>query len=99
MGNRAEEREKACKCCGKQFDTPTGEWAYKKYKGQGWIWFCSWKCMRQWERVHEISKIERRERILQALADGLSVKATSILLDEDPAKVSYWKKRMTKENV
>ena len=91
--------EKACKNCGKEFEMPCGDWAFKKYKGRSILYFCSWKCIRAWEKVHEVSKIDQRERIIQALSDGLTVKEVSVLVGADPTKVSYWEKRMKKENV
>lgn len=96
-----KDREKRCEQCGKIFETPCGDWAYKKDRKHGVYWFCTWSCLRKWEREHkrEITKIERRERIIQALTDGLSVKEVSVLLDEDPSKVLYWKQRMVRENV
>ena len=93
--------EKNCVKCGKTFEMPCGDWAYKKYKGRGIQYFCSWKCIREWEKEHEkpARKIDEREKIIQALSDGLSVKEVSVLLDVDASKVSYWKKRMIRENV
>lgn len=100
MDDGWNKMEKNCERCGKEFVMPCGDWAYKKYKGRGYMYFCSWSCVRAWEKEHDKpTKIDERERIIQALADGLSVKEVSILLNVDPQKVSYWKKRMTRENV
>jgi DNA-binding NarL/FixJ family response regulator len=97
---RFDRMEKNCDRCGKEFVMPCGDWAYKRYKGKGVQYFCSWKCIRAYEREHDKpKKIDERERIIQALADGLSVKEVSTLLDVDTSKVSYWYKRMKKENV
>lgn len=99
MDDRFNRMEKNCHRCGKEFEMPCGDWAYKQYKGRGIRYFCSWKCMRAWEKEHDHSKIGERERIIQALADGLSVKEVSVLLNVDSSKVSYWYRRMKRENV
>ena len=101
MDDGFDRMEKTCTNCGKEFVTTCGDWAFKKYKGRGDQYYCSWKCIRAWEKEHEkpARKIDEREKIIQALSDGLSVKEVSVLLNVDASKVSYWKKRMVKENV
>ena len=51
--------EKTCHCCHKEFVVPdTGSWIYKRreYKGkkgkdgQNLRYFCSWACLRAWEK-------------------------------------------------
>lgn len=48
-----------CECCGKKVETLfLEEWAYKirqkKSKGvkDQALYFCSWKCLRKWEKDH-----------------------------------------------
>ena len=56
-------REKICEQCGKRFIQQSSEWAYKKYDGKYEKLFCSWKCLRIWEKGHEETLRERRERM------------------------------------
>ena len=89
-------RVRKCAQCKKEFIIQTDEYAYKKYLKSFVRYFCSWSCMRKWEKNHE-NPAEKRERICQAIMDGLSIKEISELLDEDPRKVWYWKKKLERE--
>lgn len=40
---------KKCKCCGKIFDF-FPEWRYRLSKESGYDYFCSWKCLRAYEK-------------------------------------------------
>lgn len=65
---------KKCKQCGKVFDTLYPElWAYKIGK-IAVIWFCSWKCLRNWERKDgdDMKKLtlEDKKRAVQIAVDG-----------------------------
>jgi hypothetical protein len=44
------------------------------------------------------SKVERREKIIQAIYDGLSNAEIFKLLGEEPGKVDYWRKKLEREN-
>ena len=50
---RRDPKEKKCAACGK--DMYAGEdWAYKRRKtGQRTKWFCSYKCMREYDAKHD----------------------------------------------
>lgn len=89
-------KEKICAQCGKKFIKQTEDWAYKKYSSGLQKVFCSYSCMRMWESEHKNPK-QRRDKICQALADGLSVNEIVNLLGEDRRMVQYWKKRLEKE--
>ena len=40
-----------CKTCKKETDILCPElWVYKKFIGHGLAWFCSWGCLRAYER-------------------------------------------------
>lgn len=46
-----------CSVCGKRFECRM-EWAYKekkKQKKEAFFWFCSYKCKREYERLHPIA--------------------------------------------
>ena len=40
-----------CRQCGKRFEGSV-EWAYKESKGKkkGFIYFCSWRCLREFDK-------------------------------------------------
>ena len=58
------ENEKDCPVCGRHF-VITGmaeEWVYKKNKS--WkkhvsLYFCSWRCLREYERKHEAKRSKK----------------------------------------
>ena len=63
-----------CKQCGKKFEGRS-EWVYKLEKQKGskdYIWFCSHKCIRQYEKDHTKVKkpSEREQQILDLLKKG-----------------------------
>ena len=89
-------KTRKCAQCSKLFYMETGGWAYKKEYKKTLKHFCSWSCMRKWEKNHE-NPAEKREKICQAIMDGLSIREISELLDEDPRKVWHWKKKIEKE--
>lgn len=53
MPETRDPKEKKCTMCGK--DLYAGEeWAYKRRDGKGKTkWFCSYKCMREWDAKHD----------------------------------------------
>ena len=84
--------EKHCSRCGKEFISH-GHWAYRSGSGEDARLFCSWGCMRAWEK-EKPTKMQRREKIIQAVKDGLSVNEISKLLNEEPKTVWYWKNKL-----
>ena len=45
-----------CRNCGKTFECGK-QWAYKASRGgDKFWWYCSWKCVRQWEKDHQDSR-------------------------------------------
>ena len=44
------------------------------------------------------TKAQRREKIIQAIRDGLTNAEIFTLLGEEPTKVDYWRKKLEKEN-
>ena len=59
--------EKHCHQCGKAFLGSSEEWAYKRYKHEHGhpLYFCSWKCLRQWEAEKEVTRKKGRKRCPQ----------------------------------
>ena len=89
---------RTCANCGKEFIIHSPEdYAYKRYQSRSMIAFCSWHCMRENER-NRGSKAQRREKIIQAIYDGLSNAEIFKMLGEEPGKVDYWRKKLREEN-
>lgn len=64
-----------CKTCGKEFEGRS-EWVYKAETSKGkkaYNWFCSHKCIRQYEKEHTKVKkpTEAQQRILDLLDKGI----------------------------
>lgn len=56
--------ENECPICGRKFYYYSAdEWAYKKYdKNNHMRYFCSWGCMRKWEKENANNKSKRKKR-------------------------------------
>ena len=93
MNDVAHERK--CHICKRHF-IMYPDWVYKKGHHEHCYVFCSWKCLRAYESGQSTAK-ETREKIKQALKDGLTVREVSILLGVDQSRVAYWKEKMRKE--
>ena len=90
-------QEKKCGRCGREFIIHDPEdYVFKRHLRGGYQYFCSWSCLRRWE-AQRGSKTERRDRIIQALKDGLTVKEICELVKVDMSSVIYWKKKMEEE--
>ena len=63
--------DRSCKVCGKIFTVlHPDRWAYKQTMGSGYNYFCSWKCLRAYEKQQEekpakkyVKKPEKKEAI------------------------------------
>lgn len=91
-----EFREKVCVQCKRRFIQQSKDWVYKAYLGSFERVFCSWKCLRAWEKNHD-DKVVRRERIKDEILKGKTVKEIVEELDEDPKLIIYWRDKLTKE--
>ena len=87
-------RDRICENCGKQFMMMSQDWAYRGWRKKLPIYFCTWKCMRAYEQKHPKNLAAERERIIQALNDGLSVKEIRDMLCVDVEKVKYVKNKL-----
>ena len=88
-------KDRKCAVCGKRF-VWFPEWVYKRGYTDHERFFCSYSCMRQWE--HDNRKpAERREAIIRAIRDGLSNREIIALLDEEPDKIRYWRRKLEAE--
>lgn len=63
-----------CKVCGKPFECRS-EYAYKINGGKGFMWFCSYKHMREYEKAHEKrnAPTQRQQEALDLLAEGYPI--------------------------
>ena len=84
-----------CARCGKEFIFHD-EWVYRSGPGDNARLFCSWSCLQAW-RNGRGNKYERREKIVQALKDGLTMREVVALLGEEPGTVRYWKLKLEEE--
>ena len=85
-----------CPVCKKEFYANADHWAYINFIGKKRHVFCSWSCMRKFERERG-TKASRQPKIIKALEDGLTVNEISNMLNVDRATVLYWKKKMEAE--
>ena len=87
--------ERKCPICHKVFIKHDG-WVYERKIASKTRSYCSWGCLRQWEITHG-TKIDRRDKIIQAIHDGLSNREIASLLEEDMTKINYWRKKLENE--
>lgn len=87
--------ERKCEVCGKEF-LIRPDWVYKRQAGDGYKVFCSWGCMREWEK-RKPDRRDQAEKIRQALEDGLTVGEIVRLLSVDRRVVMYWEKKLKGE--
>lgn len=98
------DSQRKCPVCGKLFWAQDAQWAYKKnvVALNGMAWFCSWKCLRKYEKekleIKETGKkMSNRQRVIQSLKDGLNPNEIALLLDISPATVRYYIRGIKKE--
>ena len=88
-------REHKCDCCGKGFILRPG-WSYKKGTADNVKLFCSWSCLRKWEKARP-SKAEQRARLIELLMQGKTPSEIVKTENIDYKSVWYWKKKIEKE--
>lgn len=55
--------DRTCRSCGKKFTVPQASiWQYKKRRGKVTLYFCTWSCMRAFERKEEEMKMNKAMR-------------------------------------
>jgi YHS domain-containing protein len=85
-------QERQCPVCGKTF-IATAEWVYRRGGASMEHIFCSYKCLRKFDGSKP-TKAETRERVIQAIKDGLTTKEICLLVGTDYNKVLYWRKKL-----
>lgn len=89
------EKEKECPICGKTFLPLSQEWAYRWHFNGKLMVFCSWGCMRKFEK--ERDKKQNRnvtvENIWKMLAAGEYPKFISETLGVPIKTVEYYKEK------
>ena len=86
---------KKCRVCGKTFDVLWPEmWRYKRGTDAKYTYFCSWKCLREYDRKAEEKKMEKESkrgrpaRKMDAeVADKLPEAAEKAEVPEKPGKI------------
>lgn len=91
-------REMVCPVCGKDFLMQTG-WLYKRLrKGKSHV-MCSWPCLKAWDEKNSVHYVaDPRERMIQAINDGLTDGEIMVLLGETAARVARCRKRLEDEH-
>ena len=96
-GTGFDYNEYFCPICKKDFiAVDRDSWAYRSGPGGMAKLFCSWSCLQKW-RNGRGNLHQRREKIKQALEDGLTVSEIAAMLGEDNRNIIYWKNKMEKE--
>ena len=100
------DSERTCPVCGKHFYIMDANWCYKQAVKalRGTVWFCSWKCMRKYETEKAVlsgrgKRESNRQKVIQALEDGLNVKEIALMLDIHPETVRYYKRGIKNDKV
>ena len=83
-----KERERRCPICGREFWC-TGEWVYKdaNYPSRK---YCSWKCLQK----ARASKLTLKDKMIQAIRDGLNDAEIKRLLGVTQKQITYRRQRM-----
>ena len=90
-------QEKKCARCGKGFIVhDPGEYVFKRHIHGTDKYFCSWSCLRIWDGMRG-TKAGRREKIQQAIRDGLSVNEICKVTGAEKSTVLYWVKKAEEE--
>lgn len=75
MSGKTQNYSVVCNCsiCGKGIFIPVvNMWAYKRsdYFNNGNIrYFCSWGCMRKYDKDHEAAKLHKKLKAMRAVAE------------------------------
>lgn len=83
-----KERERRCPICGKQFWC-TGEWVYRDKNYPSRV-YCSWHCIQAARR----GKMTTKDRINQAIMDGLNDAEIERLLGVTKKQIKYRRERL-----
>lgn len=78
-----------CRQCGKHFECRQ-EYTYKVHKYGSVVqyhWFCSWKCLREFEINKAKRPTKREEQFLELLDSGESLAETARKLGVSPTRV------------
>ena len=90
-------KERKCDVCKKEFIYyPT--WVYKRSVGDRLKVFCSWHCLRAFERK-KLHKSEQRDAIIERLIEGETVDEIVKALSCDSRLVYHWKQKLEKDGV
>lgn len=88
-------REHKCDCCGKGFILRPN-WSFKRGGSDNKKLFCSWSCMRKWEKSRP-TKAEQRAKLIELIMQGKSAAEIVKTENVDYRSVWYWKHKIEKE--
>lgn len=98
MGKRILGYERTCVVCGKVFQLKDG-WLYRRQKRGKTYCMCSWHCLKAWDEKNRLHPIhDRRERMIQAIRDGLTTGEIMVLLGETADRVERCRARLKEED-
>ena len=87
-------QNRKCPMCGKEFVTRNAlEWAYRRNNKV----FCSWHCLREYDKGSKPRKADQRDKIIQAINDGLTTREICDLVGVEADKVWYWRDKLKRE--
>lgn len=89
--------DRKCFMCGKQFLVPNDDYVYKRQKDTKYRYFCSYGCMRKYDREQETRKGRKPShyitQIYEMLDDGVSVREIADRLGILQTTVKYYRDR------
>ena len=91
-----EFKEKKCVICKKGIIAGQ-DWVYKTGSSHNLQYFCSWHCLRDYEKnwsKKKGSKVSRREKIIEAIQTGKDAKTIANELHVDRTNVIYWQRKL-----
>ena len=101
-GNEILGRDKTCPMCGKEF-LMKREYAYKREERGKMTFFCSWHCLREYDRKHEGHGIahgqgkdpnRHAKEIMKMLKDGWETSMIMRELRVTKGTVQYYRRKL-----
>ena len=89
--------DRNCHVCGKPFLVRNDDYVYKRQKNTKIFYFCSWSCMRTYDRTEETRKGRQPthyiNQIYEMLEDGVNAREIADRLGINQTTVKYYRDR------